>query len=258
MAFARAADAPVHVVHLSSAAALDQVRRAKAAGVRVTAETCPHYLVLTDARYDEPDPRRRAPGTSSRRRSGRGGPRALWAGLADGSLDLVATDHVPDRVVGREGRRRPRRPVRPDQQRRARDRDAARDRLLRGRRERADHRRADGRPARDDPGRRFGLPRRARSRSAATRTSSCSTRRRAGRSAQRTCTTRATTRRTRGSRSTGAVRDVFVRGRPVDPRRRASSASRLGSASSSAARSPDQRSSGQRRTITCSPQLSHR
>ena len=48
LAFARATDSPVHVVHLSSAAALDEVRRAKAAGVRVTAETCPHYLVLTE------------------------------------------------------------------------------------------------------------------------------------------------------------------------------------------------------------------
>ena len=56
LAFARMADAPVHVVHLSSAAALDEVRRAKAAGVRVSAETCPHYLVLTEERYDDPDP----------------------------------------------------------------------------------------------------------------------------------------------------------------------------------------------------------
>ena len=51
LAFARATDSPVHVVHLSSAAALDEVRRARAAGVRVTAETCPHYLVLTEERY---------------------------------------------------------------------------------------------------------------------------------------------------------------------------------------------------------------
>ena len=58
LAFARATDSPVHVVHLSSAAALDEVRRAKAAGVRVTAETCPHYLVLDESRYDEPDPAR--------------------------------------------------------------------------------------------------------------------------------------------------------------------------------------------------------
>nr|MBA2299940.1 dihydropyrimidinase [Chloroflexota bacterium] len=52
LAFARATDSPVHVVHLSSAAALDEVRRAKAAGVRVTAETCPHYLTLTEAEYE--------------------------------------------------------------------------------------------------------------------------------------------------------------------------------------------------------------
>jgi dihydropyrimidinase len=98
LAFARATDSPVHVVHLSSAAALDEVRRARAAGVRVSAETCPHYLVLTDERYDEPDPVRCAcyvispPLRSATDRD------ALWAGLADGSLDLVATDHVPDRV----------------------------------------------------------------------------------------------------------------------------------------------------------------
>jgi dihydropyrimidinase len=98
LAFARQAEAPVHVVHLSSAAALDEVRRAKAAGVRVTAETCPHYLVFTESEYDEPDPIRCArymiapPLRSAADRD------ALWAGLADGSLDLVATDHVPDRL----------------------------------------------------------------------------------------------------------------------------------------------------------------
>jgi dihydropyrimidinase len=98
LAFARQANAPVHVVHLSSAAALDEVRRAKAAGVSVTAETCPHYLVFTEAEYDEPDPVRCArymiapPLRSAADRD------ALWAGLSDGSLDLVATDHVPDRL----------------------------------------------------------------------------------------------------------------------------------------------------------------
>lgn len=98
LAFARASGSPVHIVHLSSEAALDEVRRAKATGVRVTAETCPHYLVLTDAAYAEPDPIKCAcfiispPLRSAIDRD------ALWAGLADGSLDLVATDHVADRV----------------------------------------------------------------------------------------------------------------------------------------------------------------
>jgi dihydropyrimidinase len=98
LAFARATDAPVHVVHLSSAAALDEVRRAKAAGVRVTAETCPHYLTLTDEEYEEPDPTRCACFVISPPLRSAADRDALWAGLADGSLDLVATDHVPDRV----------------------------------------------------------------------------------------------------------------------------------------------------------------
>jgi dihydropyrimidinase len=98
LAFARALDAPVHVVHLSSAAALEEVRRAKAAGVRVTAETCPHYLVLTEERYDEPDPVRCACSIIAPPLRSAADRDALWAGLADGSLDLVATDHVADRV----------------------------------------------------------------------------------------------------------------------------------------------------------------
>jgi dihydropyrimidinase len=97
MAFAQATGAPVHVVHLSCAAALRHVADAKAAGVRAHAETCPHYLTLTDKRYDERDPVTCAcsvispplrPGTDRD---------AMWAGLADGTLDLVATDHVADR-----------------------------------------------------------------------------------------------------------------------------------------------------------------
>lgn len=99
LAFARATDSPVHVVHLSSAAALDEVRRAKAAGVRVTAETCPHYLVLTEECYDEPDPTRCACFVISPPLRSAADRDALWSGLADGTLDLVATDHVPDRMA---------------------------------------------------------------------------------------------------------------------------------------------------------------
>jgi dihydropyrimidinase len=97
MEFARKASAPVYVVHLSSAAALEEVQRARASGVAAFAETCPHYLTLDNSRYDQADdldvacaiisPPLRSPGDRD----------ALWAGLADGSLSLVATDHVPDR-----------------------------------------------------------------------------------------------------------------------------------------------------------------
>ncbi len=99
MAFARAADVPVHVVHLSSAAALRHVRDAKARGVRAHAETCPHYLALTDARYASPNLASVAECVISPPLRPVSDQDALWAGLAAGSLDLIATDHVPDRMA---------------------------------------------------------------------------------------------------------------------------------------------------------------
>jgi len=97
MAFAQATDAPVHVVHLSCAAALRHVADAKAAGIRAHAETCPHYLSLTDERYAEPDPVTCACSVISPPLRARSDRDAMWAGLVDGTLDLVATDHVADR-----------------------------------------------------------------------------------------------------------------------------------------------------------------
>jgi dihydropyrimidinase len=95
---ARETGAPMYVVHLSSAAALAEVRAAQAEGLRVYAETCPHYLTLDESRYELSNeeaakyvisPPLRSPTDRD----------ALWEGLADGSLSLVATDHVPDRVA---------------------------------------------------------------------------------------------------------------------------------------------------------------
>jgi dihydropyrimidinase len=103
MAFARAADAPVHVVHLSCADALRHVAEARSTGVRATAETCPHYLALTDARYAEPDPSECAKSVISPPLRPAPDQDALWAGLASGALSLVATDHVPDRVAVEKG-----------------------------------------------------------------------------------------------------------------------------------------------------------
>ncbi|HTK44629.1 MAG TPA: dihydropyrimidinase [Patescibacteria group bacterium] len=107
MAFARAADAPVHVVHLSSAGALRHVREAKARNVRAHAETCPHYLALTDARYAAADIDSVAECVISPPLRPGSDQDALWSGLADGALDLIATDHVPDRMaVEKAGARR--------------------------------------------------------------------------------------------------------------------------------------------------------
>ena len=103
MAFARAADAPIHIVHLSCAAALRHVADARASGVRASAETCPHYLTLTDTRYDEPDPLECAKSVISPPLRPAADGAALWAGLATDDLSLIATDHVPDRVAVEKG-----------------------------------------------------------------------------------------------------------------------------------------------------------
>jgi dihydropyrimidinase len=96
-AFARAAEAPVYVVHLSSAAGLRQVRDAKTTGVRAFAETCPHYLALDESRYEAGDDLDVACAMITPPLRPLSDQAALWEGLAEGSLDLVASDHVPDR-----------------------------------------------------------------------------------------------------------------------------------------------------------------
>ena len=98
MAFARAAEAPAYAVHVSSAAALHEIAEAKAGGIRAFAETCPHYLVLDASRYDLP-PELCARYIVTPPLRSTADQDALWEGLASGTLDLVASDHVPDRAA---------------------------------------------------------------------------------------------------------------------------------------------------------------
>ena len=84
-------DTRVHIVHVASAEAVDAVARAKARGVSITAETCPHYLTFTaDAIPDGATAFKCAPPIREARHRD-----ALWNGLRGGALDLVATDHSP-------------------------------------------------------------------------------------------------------------------------------------------------------------------
>ena len=88
---ARATGARVHLVHLASADALRMVARARADGVRVSVETCPHYLALTAD--DVPDGSTEFKCCPPIRDAGnRDG---LWRGLADGVVDIVVSDHSP-------------------------------------------------------------------------------------------------------------------------------------------------------------------
>ena len=99
IALARAADASVYVVHLSCADALAEVLAAKARGWPVYAETCPHYLAFTDARYGHPDEAEVIKSVISPPFRSDADREALWLGLAGKGLDLIATDHVPDRLA---------------------------------------------------------------------------------------------------------------------------------------------------------------
>jgi dihydropyrimidinase len=95
---ARRADAPLYIVHLSCEEALDAVAEAKARGEPVYAETCPHYLTFTDALYADPDEAEVIKRVISPPLRTGADVDALWAGLRDGVLDVVASDHVPDRL----------------------------------------------------------------------------------------------------------------------------------------------------------------
>jgi len=80
-----------HIVHLSSAAGAQLVREAKEDGVPITAETCPHYLTLAAETIPDGSPQFKCcpPIRGSVDQD------ALWAALADGTVDIVVTDHSP-------------------------------------------------------------------------------------------------------------------------------------------------------------------
>ena len=83
--------ARIHILHISSAEELRPLREAKARGVDITGETCPHYLLLSTDDYT------RVPGViavnppvrEARNRE------PIWQALLDGTIDLIATDHAP-------------------------------------------------------------------------------------------------------------------------------------------------------------------
>jgi len=82
----------LHVVHVSSALGLETLSRARKEGVHVTGETCPQYLLLTEDVYQNPGGHLFSVMPPLRTKADQ---EALWSGLRDGTLDLVATDHCP-------------------------------------------------------------------------------------------------------------------------------------------------------------------
>ena len=88
---AREINARIHISHLSTREGVEAIRKAKRGGVRVTAETCPHYLTFTrkDMRKQGPylkmNPSLKGPADV----------KALWRGLRDGAVDIVTSEHAP-------------------------------------------------------------------------------------------------------------------------------------------------------------------
>jgi len=91
IALAALTGVPVHIAHVSTREAVEAIRRAKADGIAVSAETAPHYFTLTDAAvvgyntHAKMNPPLRS--ESDRQ--------AIRDGLADGTIDAIATDHAP-------------------------------------------------------------------------------------------------------------------------------------------------------------------
>jgi dihydroorotase len=88
---ARATGGHLHIAHLSTAGAVDAVRGARAAGVKVTCEVTPHHIALSDeiVQSFSTDLKMNPPLRSEEHR------RALLDGIADGTVDAIATDHAP-------------------------------------------------------------------------------------------------------------------------------------------------------------------
>lgn len=91
LAIAADAGAPAHIAHISTAEGLRLVRAAKARGVNVTCEAAPHHFTLDDAAFARHGPNAKmAPPLRAAEDLA-----AIRAGLADGAIDLIATDHAP-------------------------------------------------------------------------------------------------------------------------------------------------------------------
>lgn len=91
-------DIPVHICHVSTYSGVEIIRAAKARGVKVTAETCPHYFILTDDIITSYDTATKVnpPVREERDRA------EIIRGLQDGTLDCIVTDHAPHSIKDKQ------------------------------------------------------------------------------------------------------------------------------------------------------------
>lgn len=98
IALAQLTDTPIHIAHVSTEQAINAIRVARQDGIKVTAETAPHYFMLTDeAVHDYNTNAKMNPPLRSRADR-----EAVRKGLADGTISVIATDHAPHSVLEKE------------------------------------------------------------------------------------------------------------------------------------------------------------
>lgn len=88
---AASTDTPIHIAHVSTKGSVEIIRQAKAHGVKVTCETCPHYFLMTEEAVlgRDADYRMNPPLRTEEDR------RAVLEGIRDGTIDCIVTDHAP-------------------------------------------------------------------------------------------------------------------------------------------------------------------
>lgn len=97
--FSKATGAKLHILHMSTAEGVELVRQAQKKGIQVTAETCPHYLFLDASNYDRVGPAMKVY-PPIKRKSDR---EALWAGLHEGIISVISSDHAPHTLEEKKG-----------------------------------------------------------------------------------------------------------------------------------------------------------
>lgn len=98
-AFSRASGAKLHVLHVTTAEAADAIRRAQAQGAPVSAETCPHYLFLSNEDYPTVGAVMKIyPPVKYKRDQ-----QALWQAINDGTITIISSDHAPHTAEEKSG-----------------------------------------------------------------------------------------------------------------------------------------------------------
>lgn len=99
IAMAKETGAKLHILHVSTAEGVDLIRNAQKKGIPITAETCPHYLFLTNEDFKKIGPEMKVYPLVKRKED----QQAIWEGILDGTISIVSSDHAPHTAEEKEG-----------------------------------------------------------------------------------------------------------------------------------------------------------